>query len=1017
MTGNQGSRTDRWTIDVLGPLDVRSAGRAVALPPRRRSLLAVLALRAGGVVTADQLTDGLWGELPPPTAIRTLHAHIAKLNAVLADCGDERVIRRRDPGYVLNTDTVRIDRDRFEELTRNGQRLSADGRFAEAARSFESGLALWRGDALSDCRLYGWAVTEQVYLEELRIQAYEGLFAAGLAAGLTPEPERTERLIAANPLRERLWELLIVALQVSGRSGDALAAYRRARRTLVDELGMEPGEGLRQVEAGVLRGVTEPRALLGLAPSPETRTGAAGPAAPHTLPQEVSSLVGRTADIAETRAALRRARLVTLTGAGGSGKTRLAVAVARAAADDFTEAAFVDLAATHDGDGVADAIAAAMEVRPSAGSRMPDELAGRIRHDRVLVVLDNCEQVAAECAELAGRLLSRCPGLRILATSQTTLRLPGEEVRVVPALGLPDPARVHTAADLAGYDAVTLFAERAGIRRIEVLSAADARALAAICARCDGLPLAIELAAARARLLTLPEIAHRMREPYEVLVDGPRGTRPQHRALRATVEWSYGLLNEEERGALRRLSVLSGGFTLEAAAAVLPGIPVLGTMSRLVDKSLLKAVPTPSGMRYRLLETIRGHAHERLEAHPLEHTRARRDHAAYCLSRAEAAERGLQGPDLGALKAEIAEHHEDMRAATAWLTAHDPESALRLAASLWRYHYLRGRYGEGRAWLGSALAAATPAVPRRVLAKAYWAAARLAALECDYQEAAGLAESAIEAYGGERDAEGVARSEELLGSIFRELGDYGRAIELGRRSLAAAERGGDPWATGHASQLLGFASWLSGDFDSAARLSGAAIRVLTRVGDRERLAWCRLDLGAVALYTGDLGAAAHHLGQALPAFSELCFKEGIAWAENLFALVDLKLGRVDHALRRLALSLSLHHELGDRWRQASVVDALARAVALSGDGAFAAELLGAAEHIRKEIGTPVPFCERAAHEKTHALVRAMVTPSAYENARLHGTGLDVGRLRRQIARLLGRATAPGAAEPSLAVAR
>ncbi|GAA0999685.1 hypothetical protein GCM10009555_101080 [Acrocarpospora macrocephala] len=261
-------RRGTWAINVLGPLEARCGGRVVALPPRRRGLLALLALKAGSMVTAEQLVHGLWGEDAPPTAMRTLQAHIAKLGAALTEVEGGRAIQRRDPGYALAADAVRVDRDWFEELATSGLRHSAEGRYAEAARSFARGLALWRGPALTGCPVHGWAVAEADYLEGLRLQAYEGLFAARLAAGLRDTTVgEVERLVAEHPLRERLWELLIVALQVNGRSGDAHRTYRRARRTLVDELGIEPGEGLRHVVAGVLRGVADPRPLLRLAPA------------------------------------------------------------------------------------------------------------------------------------------------------------------------------------------------------------------------------------------------------------------------------------------------------------------------------------------------------------------------------------------------------------------------------------------------------------------------------------------------------------------------------------------------------------------------------------------------------------------------------------------------------------------------------------------------------------------------------------------------------------------------------
>ncbi|MFI0448631.1 BTAD domain-containing putative transcriptional regulator [Actinomadura sp. 6N118] len=998
IRGDDGIRTGSWNIDVLGPLDVRRAGRSVELPPRRRSLLAVLALRAGAMVTVDGLVDALWGENPPPTAVRTLHSHIAKLAALLPEHGDGRLIQRRDPGYLLNSDAARVDRVRFEELVTGGLRSFAEGRFTESARGLSTALALWRGEPLTDCPVHGWALAEVDYLHELRLQGYEGLFASRLALGLQESGVgEIDRLVAEHPLRERLWELLIVALHVSGRTSDALSAYHRVRRGLVDELGLDPGEGLRHVETGILQGMTSPRELLRLPVA-----AARGATGPLTVPQQISTLIGRETEIAEIRELMRTARLVTLTGPGGIGKTRLAIAASGAAAADFAEIAFVDLLPLTDGDGIVAAIAEALGLHARGGPLL-GELSRRIAHDRILVVADNCEHLVGECAPILGELLGRCPHLGVLATSQEALRVPGELLKPVPELRVPPPALVRSGANLVRHDAAVLFADRAGLGKVEALSVQDARAVATICARCHGLPLAIELAAARTRMFTLPEIAQRLRDPFAVLTDGSRGTRPEHRALRATVEWSYHLLTAEERRALRRFSVFNGPFSLEAAGAVHPETSPLEMLGRLVDKSLLKVVPTAAGTRYQLLPAIREHALDRLRAHPGEHVRARRDHARHHRHQAEEFERQLQGPHLGSQVVKIAERHEDVRAAVTWLVDDDPEGALRLAASLWRYHYLRGGYAEGRAWLSSALAACTPDVPSGdvpsgVRAKALWALARLAALECDYREADDHARRALELYTLENDPAGVAETRALLGAIARELGHYDRARDLARQSLAAAELSGDRWAAGHALQLLAFLSWLSGDGASAVRYSGQAIHCFQPIGDRERLAWCQIDLGAAAYYAGDLDTAVRHLHQALIISFEIRFREGIAWAENLLALVDLRLGRGRQALRRLVTSLDLHHELGDRWRLASVLDALAGAL-VARSAPLAAGLLGTAGRLRDETGAQVPACERPELARTQARIVNRIGPEAFERAYAMGRWQDVGVLIGQLAEL------------------
>ncbi|MDX6742010.1 BTAD domain-containing putative transcriptional regulator [Actinocorallia sp. A-T 12471] len=986
-----------WAVDLLGPLEARRAGLPVELPPRRRSVLALLALRAGTLVTDDGLVDALWGRDAPQTAVRTLHSHIAKLGAALSTDG-ARLIRRRGPGYLLEADTVRVDRVGFESLTSDGLRYLAQGRCAEAARALTGALALWRGDPLSDAPVHEWALTEVDYLRGLRLQAGEGLFAARLVAGphAAAAVAEIERLVAEEPLRERLWELLIVALHLGGRTGDALDAYQRARRRLVDELGIDPGEGLRHVEEGVLRGSADARALLRLAPE-AARVRGQGPTGPLSLPQQVSALVGREADLAETAGLLRAARLVTLTGFGGTGKSRLAVAAAREAAPEFSEVVFLDVAGLAD-ESVLDAVAAALGVPAHGPDPVLDRIARRVAYDHVLLVLDDCERLAGACALAVRELLGRCPHLRVLATSQEALRVPGEALKPVAPLRFPNPALVRTGADLAGYAAADLFAERARLGCLEALAAPDARAVAEICARCHGLPLALELAAARP--LGLTELADLLRDPFAVLDGGRFGARPHHRALRETAEWSYLLLSPRERRALRALSVFGGAFTLDDVAAVHVETPALELVTRLADRSLLTSARTEGGTRYELVDAVRRYAAERLAARPDERRQARRDHASRYRSRAEEIERHLRGPRLGALMTEIAARHDDVRAALDWLTRDDPEGALRLAASLWRYHEMRGGAVEGVRWLDGVLAASPRDVAATARAKALWASAKLTALGGGYGDAVGKAEQALDLFRREHDDAGTARALALLGKIAAERGDYERALEFGRGSRDTAVRCGDGRAVGHALRLLGSASWLAGDPASALRHSAEAAHHFRLAGDRERLSRCRLDLGAAALYSDDPETASGRLQEALLLAFELRSREGVAWAEHLRALVDLRRGDHDRALRRLTTALGLFHELGVRWRQASVLDALA--AALTGRAPIlAAELLGTAEQIRADLAIPVPACERPALAGTTAALQTHLDAATLKAARTLGRWHQITHLRRHLSDLLG----------------
>jgi tetratricopeptide (TPR) repeat protein len=501
----------------------------------------------------------------------------------------------------------------------------------------------------------------------------------------------------------------------------------------------------------------------------------------------------------------------------------------------------------------------------------------------------------------------------------------------------------------------------------------------------DGLPLALELAAARAKVLSLPELADALAAGrFDLLAGGPRAARSQHRTIRASVEWSYQLLEPEERGLLRALAVVAGGCDLSAVAALCPppstSVVALDLVDRLLAKSCLVAERQPTGTRYRILETIRQYAAERLAAHLDEWTIANARHAAHYLRLAEELNSRLRGAELPQVLGRMTAEHDNLRAAITWLTSEgaDGMAALRLARALWRYCCLRGHYAEGRRWLRAALRlgqdAGSGAEPE-LMAAALDGAAALAHRACDYGEATALGQRALELYRGLRDRRGTALALTTLGSIAREQADYPRAIRLHSEALALFRRVDDGLGVGHSLQLLGFDSWLSGDLKTASGWSQRALRTLTAIGDRERIAHTLLDRGAEAFYLDDDGAA-RHLHAARRLFTELGVKQGLAWADDLLALVDLRRGDLLTALDRLTSSLRLHHQVGDRWRQASVLESLARVAASLGAARACGDLLGMAGAIRTAIGAPAPACERELLTQTTDWLRDAAGPTA-----------------------------------------
>lgn len=958
-------------LRLLGPLEVAGPSGALRLSgARQRALLALLALRAPEVLSRAHLIDALWGTEPPPTAVKTLHSHIARVRAALANIGLGELLVTREPGYTLRLRPEWLDIARFDGHVLAGRRALRAGDAASSAAELRAGLALWRGEPLADCPVAEWGQAEIARLQDARVGAAETLAEADLMRGEhAAVAGELERLVARHPLRERFWELLVIALYRCGRQGDALQAYRRARAVLVEELGVEPGPRLRGLEAAVLTGAAEldpatapVSAVTAVAPVPDAATSAVRPA---DLAATLTSFVGRQRELSDVVRLLATARLVTLTGPGGCGKTRLAIGAMDVLAGE-RKVAMVDLSPVQAPELVPDAVAIALEVAERPGTDRADTLAEALAARDLLVVLDNCEHLVPACVALVGRLLTACPGLTILATSREALRVAGEAGYEVPPLAVPDPEVPRTLSELAVYDSVRLFLDRAADGGAQAFGDEDAVAIAQLCAALDGLPLAIELAAARSPVLAPAQIVQRLRNRFGLLTLGARTAPSHHRTLRATLAWSLDLLTPDEAALFARLGVFVGGFPVEAAEAVWQPERALDALTGLVAKSLVRVRRHRESSRFSMLETIAAYATEQLRADPEAEQQARQRHAEFFLALAEEAGAEPTGTRFGDLRIE----HDNLRGAMAWFASRsDGIGELRLAAALSRYCHLHGHYREGRRWLDHALARAA-AAPPEPLAKALAGAASLALFECDYPQAAAHATAGLRLCESLGDHQQIGRLQRLLGSVARERAQYAEAL----RSYAASEHsfraGGDAFGVAYSQQLAGATAWLSGDLDAAGEKLTVSLNRLRELDDQKGAASSLAYLGAVALYRGDTASAARLLEEALDSFGELEFKEGIAWALNLLGLVEHHLGHHDKAATLLQTSLALHRELGDRWRQASVLEALAGVACATEEPDRAAWLLHQAEQIRTAIGAPVPFIERSALAGTYDAVGA-----------------------------------------------
>lgn len=715
---------------VLGPTLAHAAdGTDVAVGgPRVRALLTVLALRAGRTVPVTELVDEVWhGDEPPADAVAALQALVGRLRKAL---GRDRVISA-DGGYRLDARPEDVDAHRFERLTVEGvAALGTDP--ARAAALLDEGLALWRGPALADLPDRD---AEAARREARRLDARRARLDAALALGEARAalPELTA-LCAAHPLDEPLQALRIRALRDTGRPAEALAAYEAVRRAFATRLGTDPSPALRALHAELLTpDPTSPRP--GRSPGPSPLPAPPAPV-PGNLRARLTSFVGRDEEIVALREDLRTARLVTLLGPGGAGKTRLSQEAAERGAEAWPDGVWVaELAPVTDPEAVAEAVLAAVGARETvlrgagaeelrAGgdplSRLVEHCAGR----RMLLLLDNCEHLVASAAALAETLLARCPGLRVLATSREPLGVPGERVRPV------GPLRTETALRLLGERGAAV---RPGFRVEE-----DPEAAAEIVRRLDGLPLAIELAAARLRMLTLRQIAERLDDRFRLLTSGARTVLPRQQTLRAVVDWSWDLLDDAERAVLRRLSVFTGGSDLEAAEAVCAEAPegattegastagattdgatgpaeatgpaalrpadVLDLLGSLVDKSLVVSAPGDAGMRYRLLETVAEYAGERLDEAG-ERAATERRHLTYYRELARLTDPELRGSGQVAAIARFGTEYGNIRTALRRaLRARDEDEALVLVHSLLWYWQMRDLRTDALYWSKAAAA-------------------------------------------------------------------------------------------------------------------------------------------------------------------------------------------------------------------------------------------------------------------------------------------------------------------------
>jgi predicted ATPase/DNA-binding SARP family transcriptional activator len=920
---------------ILGPLEVSGVDPAALGGPRQKAVLIDLLLHANEVLPGPRLINDLWEGEPSPGAATTLKVYVSHLRQALAKAATGAVLATRRPGYVLEVDPLAIDAGLFESLVVEHARLvTADPGAATAG--LDRALALWRGTPLAEVADLAFARPDVTRLEELRLTALESRLEADLLLGRHAEVTgELQALVDTHPYHEGFWALLMRSLQATGRRADALRAYQRLRAVLGEGLGIEPSLALQQLEQTILLEDLQP---------------AASSAKESNLPIPGTSFVGRSEELRELEALLEDHRLITMVGEGGSGKTRLATEVARRLAPNARRGPWlVELATATTADQAARLAANAVGAREVPGRPPLDGVIEMIGDDDVLVVLDNCEHLLDPIALAVTEVLGHCPNLHLLATSREGLQLPEELQWRIPPLATPPSDTELSAAAVARYDSVKLLVDRAETAD-PLFSLTDDRvaAVCTICRRLDGMPLALELAAARLRVLSLEEVAARLDDRFQLLATGRHGV-PRQRSLEAAVEWSYDLLQPPERMLFQRLSVFAGLFSLEHVEAVCVGSgieprEVVDLLGNLVAKSLLVRLPRASGAaRFRMLETLRQYAAERLgdgaEAHAV-----RAKHAAWYLSRSEEASAKRFGQGWRRWMDRFEEEHDDCRAALRWLLdLGDTDLALRLATALWRfwdYHFLNA---EGRAWLDRALALAggSDDLRRRALAGSAYLSMmdddldaafarcseglRLAGTDEDPGGHAALLLIQAEANrNGNRSAEEAARLSADAAELFHRAGDeWGEADALrvrtllaidrrdltnafafGERCLLLWDRCGDIEGSAGARSLLAGLALDTGDLEQAETLYEKSLIQFRQAGEPWGTAQMTWSLGRVSLLRGSYDRA-YQFGQECRAMcQQIGNRRGTAQASQLMGDAALELGRIDEADERCTEALA-----------------------------------------------------------------------------------------------------------------
>jgi predicted ATPase/DNA-binding SARP family transcriptional activator len=984
--------------------------------PRLQSLLAYLLLHQDMPPTRQQLAFLLWPDSTEAQARTNLRKGLHLLREILPEVDrflstDSKSVGWR-PDALFTLDVLEFER------------AAAD---AHSSTSLQGAIHLYRGDLLPGC-YDDWILPERERLREMFIQSLERLitlleeardYSAALGFG--------QRLLRHDPLREETYRRLMRLHALSGDRTGALRVYQACVAVMKREFDADVSPATQETYQAVTKteAVSAPWPSATALPQPQ----------PHHLPIQLTSFVGREREVADVRRLLGQTRLLTLTGPGGCGKTRLALQVAGEAAGTMKDGArWVEFASLSDPALLPQAVASVLGVREQPGHELLGLLTSTLQPKELLLILDNCEHLLEACAHLAESLLRSCAQLKIVATSRERLNVAGESVWPVPSLSLPSTLNA-TPDTLLQSEAICLFVERAGaVLPTFDLTPQHAAAVAQICQRLDGIPLAIELAAARVRMLTPNDIAARLDDLFRLLTGGSPVAPPRQQTLRATMDWSYRLLAEHEQVLFRRLSVFAGGWSLEAAEHVcvdagFEASLVLEVLSQLIDKSLVLAEAHGGEARYRILETIRQYAQEKLQASG-EAELLRERHMQFFLRFAEAADPKVTGPEQIVWLNRLDVEHDNLRAALRWALDNEKvDASVRLVIALRHFWQLRDYLSEGHAWAVQTVAKTSAADRTALRGRALNVLLRFTVFLGDYQTSHSLVDESLTLFRELGDQWGMADTLKRSGNIAWRQSNYSKAQAELEQALVLFREVEDPLGIADTLHILGHVAMDQGLYPQAGELfrdslsrfreTGHPEMIATLVGDVGLLAYLQADLatarscfeenlmhsrqifnkdgmarsldrlGDLARCEGDDAHAEALYNESLAMFRQIGHKTFVGGTLHNLGYVALHRGEYPLAIARFCESLKLLQDLGDRKGMVECLMGLAGVAVGREHPERAARLFGAAEALRESVGAALWTANRIEYERNLAALRGQLDEDALADQWVHGRALTL----------------------------